>query len=811
VTVAGTGSGTVTSSPAGISCSGGTCAHEYDYGTVVTLSAAGGAKTGPAAWGGCDEIVGANECRVTLTAAKDVVASFPAIGFSPLIVTPTGTGAGKVTSTPAGIDCGSDCEEEYEQGTEVTLSASPEAGSEFKGWSGACSGTGSCKVTMSAARSVSAEFALEQHTLSVAKTGNGTITSSPAGIDCGTTCSAPFNHNAEVTLTPSPEAGSEFKGWSGACSGTGSCKVTMSAAKSVGASFGLEKRQLSVTVAGTGSGTVTSSPAGISCSGGTCAHEYDYGTVVTLSAVPSTGAEFGGWSGACTGTGSCIVRVDEASSVTAIFDVQGRSLTVTPSGSGGGTVTSAPAGIDCGSICSASFDAGTEVTLSASPEAGSEFKGWSGACSGTGSCKVTMSAARSVSAEFALEQHTLSVNKTGSGTITSSPAGIDCGTTCSAQFAHGTAVTLTASPGPNVATVVWGGCDSEPSPTECKVTMSAARSVSAEFALEQHPLTVTVSGSGAGTVTSSPVGVACGGTCTTEFDHGTEVSLSAEADSGSEFIGWGGACSGTGTCVVTMDEARSVSAGFARQPNHSLLTLEKQGSGSATVTSSPGGLNCGPTCKTTSFAEGATITLAVTGYGPNTVETVSWSGCASEPSPSECRVTLGAAPTTVTAGFALEQHRLSVSKVGSGAGTVVSAPAKIDCGSSCSADFDHGTEVTLTAAAADGSEFTGWSGACSGRRGCRLTVDAAKAVTAGFASISSGSSEPTPSGGEDALQAGSSKTAKLERALKKCKRLEGGPRLRCERRAQARANGKTRPRRHPRRHHRRSRRAKGER
>ena len=95
------------------------------------------------------------------------------------------SGAGKVTSSPGGIDCGGDCEEEYSENTEVTLVPAAEAGSEFKGWSGACSGTGSCKVTMSAAKSVGAEFALEKRQLSVTKTGNGTVTSSPAGIDCG--------------------------------------------------------------------------------------------------------------------------------------------------------------------------------------------------------------------------------------------------------------------------------------------------------------------------------------------------------------------------------------------------------------------------------------------------------------------------------------------------------------------------------------------------------------------------------------------------------------------------------------------------
>jgi len=75
--------------------------------------------------------------------------------------------------------------------------------------------------------------------LSVAKagTGSGTVTSNPAGIDCGASCSASFDSSVSVTLTPIPTTGSTFAGWSGACTGTGACQVTMDAAKAVTAAF----------------------------------------------------------------------------------------------------------------------------------------------------------------------------------------------------------------------------------------------------------------------------------------------------------------------------------------------------------------------------------------------------------------------------------------------------------------------------------------------------------------------------------------------------------------------------------------------
>ena len=75
-------------------------------------------------------------------------------------------------------------------------------------------------------------------------------------------------------------------------------------------------------------------------------------------------------------------------------------LAVQSAGGGAGSITSSPAGINCGSTCSASFASGTAVTLSAAPDATSTFAGWSGACSGTGACTVTLTADASVTATF---------------------------------------------------------------------------------------------------------------------------------------------------------------------------------------------------------------------------------------------------------------------------------------------------------------------------------------------------------------------------------------------------------------------------
>lgn len=157
-----------------------------------------------------------------------------------LAVSKTGSGSGSVTSAPSGISCGATCSASFPLHQNVTLTATPDSGSTFVGWSGDCSGTGSCTLAMHAPRQVTAQFnAGPPQTLTVGKSGSGFgfVSSSPAGISCGIQCSASFSGGSTVTLQAAPLEGSSFTGWSGDCSGAGVCTVTMSAARNVTASF----------------------------------------------------------------------------------------------------------------------------------------------------------------------------------------------------------------------------------------------------------------------------------------------------------------------------------------------------------------------------------------------------------------------------------------------------------------------------------------------------------------------------------------------------------------------------------------------
>lgn len=167
-------------------------------------------------------------------------------------------GNGQVSSADKVYSCGNKCYGVYAPGSTVTLSAKPASGSVFSMWSGACAGNAStCTVTLNAEASVTASFVAQAagggggggggggaggggstFTLSVAKSASGTVTSTPAGINCGGTCAARYAPGSAVTLVATPLPGQSFLGWSGACAGTQpSCTVTLNGDAKVTPSF----------------------------------------------------------------------------------------------------------------------------------------------------------------------------------------------------------------------------------------------------------------------------------------------------------------------------------------------------------------------------------------------------------------------------------------------------------------------------------------------------------------------------------------------------------------------------------------------
>lgn len=505
---------------------------------------------------------------------------------------------------------------------------------------------------------------------------------------------------------------------------------------------------VSVTGSGTVSGGPSASPTDISCTaaGGSCTADYPAGTSVTLTATPSSNLEQVTWSGCDSASGdSCVVAASAARSVSTRFAVPAYALSVATSGAGSGTVTTDSGGIACSSpgsgTCSASYalaSPATTVTATAAAAAGSFFAGWTGCVGsvGTQPCTLSMDSDRSLVADFELGAP-LTAETVGSGTVSTSDAKIDCGTsgtTCIAGYNIGDTVTLEAAPASGYVLQGWNGCD-RTSGTTCTVsiTSSAGALVQAVFA-QPNSYTLHVGVNGHGMVTSNPGVIGCTSgtsTCQDSFTSGTIVTLQAAADPGYNFDGWGGACASAGvasTCTLTVTASTSLTASFS-MPSYA-LTLDITGTGAGTVASSDNAIDCSTTC-TRSLPAGTTYSLSATPASGSSF--TSWSGACTSAG-TTCQTTLSG-PTVITVVFSvIPQVSVSVSLTGAGQGVVRANSGAINCGAGpnvCVDQFTRGASVTLTAIAASGSTFAGWSD-CPGAAGAACTLSALSgAVTVG--------------------------------------------------------------------------------
>ncbi len=163
-------------------------------------------------------------------------------------------------------------------------------------------------------------------------------------------------------------------------------------------------------------------------------------------------------------------------------------------------------------------------------------------------------------------------NSTGSGIVTSTPAGINCtlqqGSVCRAAFPAGSPVTLTATPGAQSAFASWEGCES--TAPSCQLNLTENKTVRVRFVPVQNTLTVQKAGDGAGRVLSdAPPDIDCGEACVASYSVQTTFRLRAVPDAGSSFVGWSENCKLVGTrCEVTIGNGMgaTVTATFSKVP-----------------------------------------------------------------------------------------------------------------------------------------------------------------------------------------------------------------------------------------------------
>lgn len=562
---------------------------------------------------------------------------------------------------------------------------------------------------------------------------------------------------------------------------------------------------VTVTISGTGMGTLTTSDTTHTCTSATspCSWDVPEGTL-TVESSPDATSTLASWDGACTGTAigsaSCTIDVTADVALGATYDV--RHVTLDVGVSGVGTVTStspATLGIDCsGSTtgCSATVDSGTSVTLHANPGAGYDFTGWNlASCTTTGDCTFTIIDDTHVDATFTDGRVAVRValSGDGSGSVAADSGAISCGTTCSDIYVPGTHVVLTATPTLGTDFTSWTNCPTTPSGTTCAFDVPATGTtlptITATFTLQRFTVTIHKSGSGTGTVTGAAGAINCGtgaGCIDANVPYGTTITLSAATSVDSNFAGWAGVsgCGAATSCMLTVTGDITATATFTLKTVH--VTFTGTGTGSGTLTTDDGLVNCTIAAGTASgtCAADYTIHTPITvrrsaAVGSSFVVWGSSPGGYCSGSAAQCDFT-AEEDLGVTAQFNLSHYDLGLTVTGTvasgmtGMGSVAISPAtmtpcasSVAPGTTCTNNYAYNTMVTLTATAGGTSVFTGWGGDCSSAGSamtCMVTMAAARNVSAAFAPnvaslnvTTSGTTQGTVAGG--AINCGSTCSA----------------------------------------------------
>lgn len=442
VTKSGLGTGKVTSLLPGIDC-GATCVKDYPSQSTVILNADPSSEPSFGGWqGACS---GKGPCSVNLSQDQAVTATFNK--SATIAVKTAGNGFGSVTFEPSGTACtvpGTAVCNSYLSGGLVKLIPVASPGSVFSGWEtqGGCSGKGVC-MTEANSQTVIAKFnPTRDLTLLSSPAGLGSVAVSPPGEGCGPSCWR-YESGTAISVSAVAGPGAEFAEWTSQCGKSVSCTFNLNSSVSMTAIFAASNKLTVISAGGAAGGVVQSSDGAISCgsSGGACSKVYSGAPApkVTLSASPSPGYVFAGWSSPCNVVGSdCEITMSAARTVNVRFNPT-LTWSVSPSSTGAGTLNpTKTSSTSCGASCYA-FPSGTSVTLKATPNSSSRATTWSGGnCASGDTCTVTLDTPLNISVKFEpLSSGTCSgVNQTGNY----------C--TCTKTESNGTRKTCNVTPAP---------------------------------------------------------------------------------------------------------------------------------------------------------------------------------------------------------------------------------------------------------------------------------------------------------------------------------------------------------------------------
>jgi hypothetical protein len=435
--------------------------------------------------------------------------------------------------------------------------------------------------------------------LAITVTGNGTVISNGTTLECSSTCT--FQpRRAEPTLTATPALGWRFDGWGGDCSGSNpTTTLPLTGDRACTAAFSRVSGFFLLTMIVEG-GSVSSAPAGVECSS-TCVLLFAAGRAFDLTAAETSQSIVSAWSDDCPAGSTTInhVVIDRDKTCRVRFGPRPAyvvaEMTVMPPTPHVGEITTFHShsylfdpvtnSRDYSVITQVSWDFGTDgggpfassITQHAFQTAGSHTVRLAAvSASLVGYAEVTLNVQEALQPSF-----TLTLNKTpsGQGAVNTQPPGLfRCHNACNSAallLESGSTLTLVAVSDAQFQFSGWTGCQSVIG-TECTVTMSADRSVTANFVpiVADFTLTVvivappgslgTIVGSSSNNTINCLASGGASSVCSQTFAPGSATQVRpGAAEAGAGFGSWSGCDSTSGSrCNVTLNSNRTVTATF---------------------------------------------------------------------------------------------------------------------------------------------------------------------------------------------------------------------------------------------------------
>lgn len=588
---------------------------------------------------------------------------------------------------------------QVESGTSVYLTARPNEGHVFSGWTGAMTGTTNpISISVSGNTKITGNFT-EEGRLTI----NGSVSPENSGKVSISPLKDSYDPEESVSLKAVPAEGYRFVKWSGDVTGPfDSVSVVMDGNKLYTAEFEPIPHTITVTINGKGA-VLPASPIAV-----------NHFETETLKATPANGYRFAGWEGDASGTESAIeIYVDSDKELTALFEpIDTFAVSVSSNPSGGGSFTVTPE--------KETYSFGEEITVEALAADGYDFDTWSGAStSDLNTIRLTVEESIELVGKFHKKSYTVAIIKEGEGTVT--PAG----PTINAEYNE--EVTLTASPSEGYNFLGWAG-DAESSNNPLTVSVTKSMSIKAVFAeKDKYAVVTTVSPAEAGSASKSPN--------KTSYIKGEQVELSAEPATGYDFVEWRLKDTTMSAATFTLDV----------DTNYNLTAVFRAKKYSVTVNAGEGGSVSRD--KTGKIAHGETVRLtavAETGH-----RFVSWGGDASG-SANPYDLTVDGAKTVSATFGKIDDYTITASISPEGKGSISFDPP--------GPKYEYQEDVSLLATPSTGYRLKSWGGDVSDAGSSPeaiLTVVKSHSISATFEKIPyrikmqvEGSGTVTPSTGD---------------------------------------------------------------